>query len=221
MVSPGPAMLRIDGARPLTPDVVAEVNAACDAAVQHGTLVVHVTGAPGDGWLSGVTVALVSKWERALRALERLPLPTLAIARGDCGGLALDAFLAADHRVAIGRPRLVLPVSAGATWPGMALYRLAQHGGGAAAVRRAALFGTPIGLEDALAAHLIDAVAADEEEAVAVAGRYGAGIAGPELAIRRQLLFEAPTVGFEEALGVHLSACERALRRTAAEGSTS
>ncbi|MEV4583286.1 enoyl-CoA-hydratase DpgB [Nonomuraea jabiensis] len=220
-MSRGHAALRVDGTRPLTPEAVAAVNTACDSAVEHGMLVVHVTGAPDGTWLRGVTVALVSKWERALRALERLPLPTLAIARGDCGGLALDAFLAADHRVAIGRPRLVLPVSSGATWPGMALYRLAQHGTGAAAVRRAVLFGTPIGLEDALATHLIDAVADDEEEAVAVADRYGADISGPELAIRRQLLFEAPTVGFEEALGVHLSACERALRRTAGEGSAS
>jgi isomerase DpgB len=42
-----------------------------------------------------------------------------------------------------------------------------------------------------------------------------AGVAGEELAIRRQLLLDAGHTRFEDALGSHLAACDRALRRGA------
>ena len=42
-----------------------------------------------------------------------------------------------------------------------------------------------------------------------------AAVEGAELAIRRQLMLEAPTATFEDALGVHLAACDRSLRRLA------
>jgi isomerase DpgB len=38
---------------------------------------------------------------------------------------------------------------------------------------------------------------------------------GAELAVRRQLMLEAMTTTFEDALGVHLAACDRALRSVA------
>jgi isomerase DpgB len=43
-----------------------------------------------------------------------------------------------------------------------------------------------------------------------------AAAGGAELAIRRQLVLEAATTTFEDALGMHLAACDRALRRAAA-----
>jgi isomerase DpgB len=39
---------------------------------------------------------------------------------------------------------------------------------------------------------------------------------GAEMAIRRQLIFEAGSTTFEDALGAHLAAADRALRREAA-----
>jgi isomerase DpgB len=36
---------------------------------------------------------------------------------------------------------------------------------------------------------------------------------GPEFAIRRRLAMEASSTAFEDALGRHLSACDRELRR--------
>ncbi|MEK8174877.1 hypothetical protein NKH77_54940 [Streptomyces sp. M19] len=38
-------------------------------------------------------------------------------------------------------------------------------------------------------------------------------ISDQELAVRRQLLLEAASVEYDEALGVHLAACDRELRR--------
>ncbi|MFB9393168.1 enoyl-CoA-hydratase DpgB [Streptomyces coeruleoprunus] len=212
-------VLDIDGTRPLTAEAVADVVALCDSAESRGgqgAVVVRVSGAPGELRPEDPTVGLVSKWERALHRLERLPALTVGVADGDCGGLALDALLATDYRIATGSVRLVPTLAGGGTWPGMALYRLARQGAWAAPVRRAALLGAPIGLSDALALHLVDEVSDDPEAAVAATAELTGDISGAELAIRRQLMADATTVGFQEALGAHLAACDRTLRRVAA-----
>jgi isomerase DpgB len=128
----------------------------------------------------------------------------------------LDVLLAADYRIMPAWAKLVVPVVAGATWPGMALYRLARQAAGAAQARRAALFGTPIGAVAAQAAGVIDDVADDVTICVDRAMEVASAVGGAELAIRRQLVLEAPTTTFEDALGVHLAACDRVLRRAAA-----
>ncbi|MDF2265060.1 enoyl-CoA hydratase-related protein [Streptomyces coacervatus] len=212
-------VLRIDGTRPLSAETVAAVVAVCDTAEDlggHGRVIVHVSGAPQAPGAGGLTVSLVSKWERALRRLERLPSSTVAVAEGDCGGVALEALLTTDYRIATASVRLMVPLAAGATWPGMALYRLARQAARAAAVRRAALFGTPIEAQEALQLHLVDELTDDTAKALTAAAERGGALDGPELAIRRQLLIEAHTTSFEEALGVHLAACDRVLRHTSA-----
>lgn len=212
-------VIRIDGREPLSAESIAAVNDLCNRAEDRGgvsTVFVHVSGRPAEPRSGHLTVALVSKWERALRRLERLPATTIAIADGDCGGLALDALLATDYRVATTSVRLIVPVEDGATWPGMALYRLAHQGASTAAIRRAVLFGSPITASDAIALRLIDLLTDDIPNGLAVAVELTGSVSGTELAIRRQLMFDAPTADFEEALGVHLAACDRALRRASA-----
>jgi isomerase DpgB len=210
--------LMIDGAEPPTAAAVKALGTLCDEAEDGdgtGIVTVHVTGAPGPGWTRGLDVQMVSKWERTLRRLERLPAATVAVARGDCGGTALDAFLAADLRVAAPGARLLVARDGTATWPGMASYRLVQLAG-AAGVRRAVLFGLPIEAPDAQALGIVDDVAADLASAVAAAAGLAVGLSGAEVAIRRQLLFDAATTSFEDALGRHLAACDRSLRADAA-----
>jgi isomerase DpgB len=200
-------VLEIDGTRPISAETVEAVSAACDRAEDDGspgTVVARVSGAPGGDWARGLTVGLVTKWERAVRRLERLPMTTVAVASGDCGGAALDVLLATDVRVAAPGTRLLVPTADAGTWPGMALFRLVQQAG-PAAVRRTVLHGAPIGAAEAVALHLIDEIA--EAPAVVAAGR--------ELAIRRQLMLDAVTTAFEDALGAHLAACDRALRQEA------
>lgn len=214
--------LRVDGGRPPTPAAIAAISAVCDRAEDAGgsPVIVELSGTPDRGWTGELTVGLVSKWERVLRRLERLPTTTIAVADGDCGGPALDALLATDIRIATPSLRLVPAMAEGATWPGMVLHRLAQQAAGTAAIRHAALFGTPLDAAQALALHLVDEVTNDPAVAVAAAVERTAGFAGTELAIRRQLLLDAHTVPFEEALGAHLAACDRELRRTSAEAAT-
>ncbi|MGW2050541.1 enoyl-CoA-hydratase DpgB [Streptomyces sp. NPDC001858] len=213
---PGAPTLRVDGRRPLSASTIDMVNAVCDS-VEDGTqarLIVHVSGFPEGAPAKDLTIALVSKWERALRRLERLPVPTISVAEGPCGGLALDALLSTDYRIVTGSTSLVVTVENEATWPGMALYRLARSHAGAAAVRRAVLFGVPLSAQEALALQLVDTLTADLPDALATAVERTGSVRGSELAIRRQLLFDAATTSFEEALGAHLAACDRALRTT-------
>ncbi|MFI6058350.1 enoyl-CoA-hydratase DpgB [Streptomyces sp. NPDC051286] len=212
--------LTIDGTEPVSATAVKAVTAVCDEAENRpgpGIVTVEVSGAPAAGWTGGLGISLVTKWERALRRLERLPVATAAVATGDLGGTALEAFLATDVRVATPGTRLLVPVDGEATWPGMALYRLVQQAG-AARVRRAVLFGAPIDTAEALALGLVDELADDHAAAHAAAARLTSSTsapAGKELAIRRQLLFDATTTSFEQALGAHLAAADRALRGAA------
>lgn len=210
--------LHVDGSAPLTPESVAELVALCNQAEEaDGTraVILQVSGVPGPEWSSGLTVALVSKWERALRRLERLPAITIAVAVGDCGGCALDALMAADYRIMTLGAQIILATVADAIWPGMALYRLVRQAAGAAPARQAVLFGTPIGATKAQAMGLIDEVPSN----VALARERGRKVAesaasapGAEFAVRRQLMLEAISVSFDEALGPHLAACDRTLR---------
>ncbi|WP_229908045.1 enoyl-CoA-hydratase DpgB [Amycolatopsis oliviviridis] len=210
----GEPVLRFDGARTVTAAAVEEIGTLCDRAEDHrepGPVIVHVTGAPPADWAKGLTVGLVSKWERVVRRFERLGRLTVAVASGECAGMALDLLLAADVRIAEPGTRLRLAGAGGGTWPGMSVYRLTKQAG-AAGIRRAVLLGTPIDTDRALALNLIDEVSA--EPAKTLAGLAGV-TDGAETAIRRQLIFEAGSTTFEEALGAHLAAADRALRREA------
>nr|ADK54810.1 dihydroxyphenylglycine synthase subunit B [uncultured soil bacterium] len=208
-------MLTIDGAEPLTAASVKALEAVCDRvedSPEPGIVTVRVTGAPGEGWADALSVSLVTKWERVLRRFERLPAATVAVANGDCGGTALDAFLATDARFATWDTRLLVAMHGEAGWPGMATYRLVQQAG-AARVRRAVVLGLPIHASEALALGLVDELTADPAEAVAAMEKRLDRLSGKELAIRRQLMFDAASASFEDALGPHLAACDRALRQ--------
>ncbi|MEV4643227.1 enoyl-CoA-hydratase DpgB [Actinoplanes sp. NPDC049548] len=212
----GDLVLRVDGRRPVSAAGVEEVLRLCDRAedgYKAGVFVAYVSGAPLPGWTAALDVGLLTKWERAVRRLERLGLTTVAVAAGDCGGTALDVLLATDFRIAVPGVRLVPPIEGEATWPGMSLFRLARQGGLSAGLRRAALLGTPV---EAATAGLVDVVAEEPDSVLAEVAAAAAAFTGKELAIRRQLLLDAVQYSFEEALGAHLAACDRALRRGAA-----
>ena len=212
--------LDIDGSAGLSPGLVADVTAACGAAEDRrtGVLVVRVTGRPAPGWARDLDVGLVSKWERALRRLERLPVVTVAVASGDCGGTALDALLVTDYRIAGPQVRLVPTVTDDVAWPGMAMYRLTQQAG-VARIRRAVLFGTPIDASEAAELRLLDSVTDDPSWTPELDPDLLSRLSVPEAALGRQLLLDAATTSFEEALGAHLAACDRVLRRSAGASS--
>ena len=211
----GELMLRLDGARPLSAASVEELDDLCDRAEDHresGPVMIHVSGVPPAGWSNELTVGLVSKWERVVRRFERLSRVTVAVASGDCAGTALDLLLAADIRIVAPDTRLLLASVGGATWPGMTVHRLTQQAG-AAGIRRAVLLGAPIDADRALALNLVDEVSEDPATTLAELAEAAGAMDGAEVAIRRQLIFEAGSTTFEDALGAHLAAADRALRR--------
>lgn len=163
-------------------------------------------------WPGDVGIQDVNRWERALRRLERLPAVTIAVARGTCGGPTLDLWLTADFRIGSADLNLLLPVNDGLLWPGMALYRLVQNIGLAHA-RRLVLWGGELTGQAAAELGLLDELCADPEQAARTATVLAGRISDREHEVRRQLLREAATAEFDDALGAHLSACDRELRR--------
>lgn len=201
-----------------------EVNGACDRAedTPDGPAVVvelvgSEPGGPIGGWPAELAIADVNRWERAVRRLERLGAPIVVVADGLCAGPALDVLLTADHRIATPGTRLALAREAGMLWPGMALHRLVQQLG-VARVWPLALLGRSLTADRAVELGLVDEIAEDTEAAVAAVTAELAGLSGSELGVQRRLLLDASVSSHEEAIGVHLAACDRTLRRTNAGG---
>lgn len=205
-------------------DVVAEIGELCDRAEEAAPprpVMLELVGpgpgsAPLGGWAEEVDVGLVNKWERAVRRLERLGVPTITVVSGECSGESLDLLLATDYRIGAPDVRLSLARTEGLLWPGMALHRLVQQVGLATA-RRMALFGRRLDAPEALALGLLDEVTDDPAASVAAAAARAAELTGTEVAVRRRLLLEAAVSSHEEALGVHLSAVDRTLRQSRAD----
>jgi isomerase DpgB len=201
------------------PELTTAVNAACarvEDRVGHSVVVLRLgpmTGVARE-WPGVVTVQDVNRWERAVRWLARLPAMTIGVAEGPCAGASLDLMLGTDFRLCSADLQLLLPVNDGHFWPGMAVHGLVQQVGLARA-RRTVLWGEDLTADEAVAIGLVDRITDDIpaalHEAILLLGR----ISDQELAIRRQLMVEATSTGFDESLGVHLAACDRELRRLA------
>src|SRR5580693_8997959 len=88
--------LEIDGSGSLSPSLVTDIDEICDRVEQAGQgsiAMIHVAGAPDaapnqcwPGEFGALDVHLVTKWERALRRVERLAGATIGVAEGFCGG---------------------------------------------------------------------------------------------------------------------------------------
>ncbi|MFB8240441.1 enoyl-CoA-hydratase DpgB [Kitasatospora purpeofusca] len=170
-------------------------------------------------WPGIADVHAVNKWERALRRFERLDAVTVVVAAGgESGGPALEVLLAADARIAAPGLRIALPVAAGGFWPGMVVHRLSNRIG-SSLTRRLVLTRAGRGTLTATEAHdlgLVDDISDDVEASIAdvLAGRPS----GTEPRLLRSLVLDAASTPFEEALGIHLAACDRALRAATLTG---
>lgn len=208
--------VRLDGSLPLA-ELTALLNGLCDRAQECGppaiaVLTLAVTRPEDRSWPGRVAIRDVNRWEKAVHRLEKQDNVTIAVAPGMCGGPALDVLLATDYRIATAQTRILLPVNDGQFWPGMALHRLV-HQVGIARARQLVMWGHELSLAQALDLGLVDECADNADAAVAAAMVLLGRIAQSDLAVRRRLLLEAPQAGFDEALGVHLAACDRELRR--------
>ncbi|MHA4779033.1 enoyl-CoA-hydratase DpgB [Streptomyces sp. MSC1_001] len=215
----------VDGTRPLH-ELTSGLNAACDEAESHqGERLVMVlrlgsTTAHQRAWPGDVRIQDVNRWERAVRRLERLTSMNIAVASGACGGPSLDLLLASDFRIGARNLLLMLPVNDGHFWPGMGIHRLVQHLGVARA-RQIVMWGDDITADKAHNLALIDQISEDVAGSVHTATVLMGRISDQELAVRRQLLLEAGSSDYDDALGPHLAACDRELRRLREQTPTS
>lgn len=209
-------LLKVDGTRSLA-ELTDAVNTVCDQVADRRettVVVLELSSTPVEfrEWPGDVGIQAVNRWERAVHRLEKQAAVTIAVARGTCGGPVLDLLLAADFRIGAPGLQLLLPVNDGHFWPGMSMYRLVQHLGMARA-RQIVLWGVDLPLAKASELAIIDQVSEDLEDALHTAAVLVGRISDRETAVRRQLLTEAVSTEYEEALGVHLAACDRELRR--------
>src|SRR5215216_6487451 len=124
--------LHIDGSAPLSDALLQVLRAACDEVEDGGSSAVLYLciGGSGSGmaaWPGDVGVDKVHRWEQVLRRLDRLDGVSVVVASQACGGGALDLLMAADYRVVSSDFKLEHLCSAGASWPGMAVHRMANR----------------------------------------------------------------------------------------------
>lgn len=215
-------MVEVRVATTSLPELTATVLAAslqaedAEATGRGCTVVLRIDGAvPGTrfAWPGRADVAAVGKWESALRRLEQAPAPIVAIVAGDAFGPAAELLLVADYRMMSAGTVFEMAATGSGVWPSMAVHRLGgQLGGGRA--RQLVVLGRSLSAERACADGLIDSVIEPGDEAGTIEAVLGAlgSAAGPEIAIRRRLLLDAASTRYEDALGAHLAAADRALR---------
>jgi len=216
--SRGIAKVDIDGARALSLDLIRALQDSIDQAEDTGAtgaLVLHVAGATGQGtprsWPGRTDVQSVSKWERAMRRLERSDLVTVALVEGTCSALALELLLVVDRRISCRDFCARHVCQECRVWPGMALYRLSRQIGEVRA-RKLYLDATPLTTSKALELNLIDEVVDDFTTGMARISNFLEVAPVDDFAVRRRLMQESLSTGFDEALGAHLAACDRAIR---------
>jgi len=207
--------LKIEGAESLTTlcSLVGDLCGRIDAHAGPSIAVVELQGGHATiPWPGNITVQDANRWERAIRRLEHCCAIVITTARGECGGAALDFLVASDFRLASPSFHLCLPVNKGQFWPGMNTYRLVQQIGIVRA-RQIVLSEHSMTAERCLSLGLIDELTDDIKAIVdGVVSRIERQD-GAEMAIRRRLLLEATSAPYDEALGTHLAACDRELRR--------
>ena len=213
------ARIQIDGAGSLSSDLTTQINNTLDRAEDSGPasiMLVHVAGQMNPAvvrpWPGETDIQLVTKWERALRRIERSGSTTIVLVEHACSALALELLLVADCRLATSDFSMQWAVPGADVWPGMALYRLSRQIGESRA-RQLFLASSTMPLERALDLNIIDEIV----------DYWGHGdstthileFAPPDdFPIRRRLMQDSFSTGFDDALGAHLAACDRALRRT-------
>jgi isomerase DpgB len=213
---------QIDGASGLSKELVARLEHALNEAEEIGPgtlMLIHLVGneASADSflWPGNTSTPIVNKWERILRRMERIGVITAMFAERFCGALAWELFPVSDIRLSGIDFVVRQAVPGGSIWPGMALYRLSRQIGEARA-RKLYLEGSQISAARALELDIIDQLVVDLAKGLDYIAHLLAYSPLDDFAVRRRLMQDSISTSFDDALGTHLAACDRALRTAAA-----
>lgn len=211
--------VEVDGSGVACGELTAQLSNAVDQAEDLGLcaiMLIHLAGYVNptvvDSWPGQIDVQSVHKWERVLRRIERSNFVTILFAEHACSSVALELLLITDRRLAARDFFVLPPTFSGNVWPGMALYRLARQIGESGArelVLKAGGISAQRGVELRIIDEIID-IGTNRTDHTPVLLRY----APPDdFAIARRLIQDSLSTSFDEALGAHLAACDRTLRR--------
>jgi isomerase DpgB len=191
-------------------DLAARTRALSDFIRSQGSgLAVIDLRQAGAEHLSPGGISDVNGWERMLHLIERSAAATVALFGRQVGGSALELGLACDFRIADPSSQVIWH-NVGAVWPSTALFRLVQLIGPAQTIRLT-LLGEPVHANAALVSGLVDVITDNPGAEVETLRTAVAGL--DDLRVVRQLIAEAAHCSYDEAVGAHLAACERYLRR--------
>ena len=206
----------VDGNSILSKSLIDQLKSSIDSASEKSCLVIQITGTKDQQLLTWpgsapqLTVDLISKWEQLLRQIELLNSITCATIEGHCNECGLQLLLAADFRIL--QKDATININKDGMWPGMAIHRLANQLGTSAA-RRLVFFAKNISANKAFEEKLVDIIANDIEIEKDKFLSTLTTISLPSTYLRRSLLLEATSEPFETALGSHLAACDRLLKK--------
>jgi len=213
--------VEIGGTELLSSELTQKVGEALDRAEDLGAsavMVVHVVGAMNSGafrpWPGSVDIGAIQKWERVLRRIARSHVATIVLVEHACSALALQLLLLADRRLA--RGSFSLRFSEGNVWPGMALYRLSRQIGESQA-RRLLLDAANVTAEQCIELNIIDKIVDNSGDGFDPAAHLLEYVPSDEFAVCRRLMQDSLSTSFDDALGLHMAACDRLLRRGGVE----
>ena len=212
--------IEVNGGGPVCSELTAQLGNAIDQAEDLGPdaimlihLAGHVDSAAVRPWPGQIDVQSVHKWERVLRRIERSNLATILFVEHACSAVALDLLVVADRRLA-GRDFFApSPISCGSVWPGMTLFRLARQIGESGA-RKVALAADGVSAQRGIELRIIDEIIDVGTDGAGRTARLLRNAPPENFAIARRLMQDSLSTSFDEALGAHLAACDRALRRS-------
>jgi isomerase DpgB len=214
--------VEIDGAGFLSNELTAQLGDAADQAEDLGppaVMLVHVAGHVDPAvlrpWPGRIDIQSVNKWERVLRRIERTGLMTVVLVEHACSALALELLLVADRRLACADFSVRYAIPGRDVWPGMALYRLSRQIG-YARTRKLFLDGADITAALALELNIVDETVGHLTSGVDRIAHLLKHAPVDDFAVRRRLMQDSLSTSFDDALGAHLAACDRALRRSPA-----
>lgn len=157
-----------------------------------------------------------SRWERACRTIERLPMVTVAAVDGECAGGGLQLALTCDARVATERAFFHLHEVRDGFLPGMGTFRLAKFIGLGRA-RYMGMTGRRVDADEALRLGMVDHVCRPQDlDATVEAAIEAFGPVHREaIALARQLFDESYEIPYEDFLGCFLAAQHRTIQTEA------
>ena len=213
--------------QPVTKETVAALNEALNHIEDHTeTKLLLIKGAHPEGLTFGFDkqsfelqdenphIHAFQKWEKFCIRLERLKVPKLLVARGNCQDADLQLMLACDCTLAVSETSFCIDSLQRGYLPGISLLNLAKHIGLGKA-KQLILEAKPFGAVQALEWGIVQHIYEQEEIENALEKHINqlVNLNSVHVQLTRRLLAEAFADSYEDFLGNYLAAQHRAINR--------